>query len=275
MTSCIGRDFPVLRVLDGTLHDDVRFAITTREGGGSSGEYARGNLADHVGDSPASVSANRASLAEQLGAHRGLAVIAAVHGASTTWVVESGTYGDVDALLTDVPGLGILALGADCAVVGVAATRVDGSPVIGVAHCGWRGLVADVVGAVVDDISRAGGKDLQAILGPTICGSCYLIDEARSQQVLDACTPSVARVAVRPADAPGQFHLDIRAGVLQRLTELGVPIQVEWGCTAEDERWFSHRSSVNRFGPDAKTGRHGLGIVIGDVTRGKARDEGV
>ena len=273
MSSSIGRDFPVLRVLDGTLHNGVRFAVTTREGGGSSGEYARGNLADHVGDSPTSVASNRASLAQQLGAHRGLAVIAAVHGASTTWVRRAGTYGNVDALLTDTPGLGILALGADCAVVGVAATRVDGTHVIGVAHCGWRGLEADVIGAVVADITSAGGKHLQAIQGPTICGSCYLVDEARSRQVLDACTPGVARVAVRPADVPGQFHLDIRAGVRQRLTELGVLIQEECGCTAEDERWFSHRSSVNRFGPDALTGRHGLGIVIGDVTRGKARDD--
>lgn len=260
-------------MLDGTLHNGVRFAITTREGGESSGEYARGNLADHVGDSPTSVAANRASLAQQLRAHRGLAVIAAVHGAATTWVHRAGTYGNVDALLTDTPGLGILALGADCAVVGVAATRVDGTPVIGVAHCGWRGLVADVIGALVADITRAGGKHLQAILGPAICGSCYLVDEARSRQVLNACSPSVARVAVRPAVSPGQFHLDIPAGVRQRLTELEVPIQVEYGCTAEDERWFSHRSSVNRFGPDAKTGRHGLGMVIGDLTRGKAQDD--
>jgi polyphenol oxidase len=148
-----------------------------------SGAYARGNLADHVGDSAGAVVINRALLQDALGAHRGLAVIAAVHGASTAWVNAAGTYGDVDGLLTEVEGLGILALGADCAVVGVAATRLDGTPVIGVAHCGWRGLVADAVGTLVGQIQSAGGRDLHAILGPTICGACYLIDEERSRQV--------------------------------------------------------------------------------------------
>lgn len=273
MSSGIGRDFPDLRVLDGTLAGGVRFAITIREGGASAGAYARGNLADHVGDSVDAVALNRASLREALGAHRGLAVIAAVHEASTAWVHDAGTYGDVDGLLTDVVGLGILALGADCAVVGVAATRMDGTHVAGVAHCGWRGLVADVLGALVGQIETAGGRDLQAVLGPTICGSCYLVDEERSRQVVDACTPDVARVAVNPSSTSGQFHLDIRAGVRQRLTELGVAIQLDCGCTAEDERWFSHRSSVNRYGPDAMTGRHGLAMVIADGGRGKVRDD--
>jgi polyphenol oxidase len=270
VSSSIGRDFPGLRVLDGTLASGVRFAVTTREGGASVGAYARGNLADHVGDSAGAVVINRALLQDALGAHRGLAVIAAVHGASTAWVNAAGTYGDVDGLLTEVEGLGILALGADCAVVGVAATRLDGTPVIGVAHCGWRGLVADAVGTLVGQIQSAGGRDLHAILGPTICGACYLIDEERSRQVLDACTPDVGRVSVSPAGRSGQFRLDIRAGVRQRLTELGVAIELDCGCTAEDERWFSHRAFVNRFGPDAQTGRHGLGLVITDSRPGKA-----
>lgn len=270
MTSGIGRDFPGLRVLDGTLSGGVRYAVTTREGGASSGGYARGNLADHVGDSPSAVTLNRSSLTKALGAHRGLAVIAAVHGAASAWVREAGTYSEVDVLLTDVEGLGILALGADCAVIGVAATRLDGTHVVGVAHCGWRGLVADAVGAVVEQIESAGGRNLEAVLGPTICGTCYLVDEDRARQVLDACTPDVSRVTVSPTGSSGQFHLDIRAGVRQRLTELGVAIALDCGCTAEDDRWFSHRSSVNLFGSGAKTGRHGLGIVIGGNQRGSA-----
>lgn len=244
----------------------MRFAVSSRDGGASCGEFARGNLADHVGDEPDAVARNRAEFQDLLGAHRGLAVIAAAHGASTAWVHEPGTYRDVDALITDVAGLGIVALGADCAVVGLTASRDDGTQVVGVAHCGWRGLVADVVGVLVSEIGKVGGRNPEAVLGPTICGSCYLVDEARSQLVTQACTPGVAAAAVRPASTPGMFELDIRAGVRQRLSELDVSVRLDCGCTAEDDRWFSHRSIVNLFGPDARTGRHGLGMVIEDLS---------
>ncbi|MEY2989866.1 MAG: hypothetical protein RLZZ163_782, partial [Actinomycetota bacterium] len=50
MTGPTGRDFPDLRVLDGTLAPDVAFVVTTREAGASTGAFASGNLADHVGD---------------------------------------------------------------------------------------------------------------------------------------------------------------------------------------------------------------------------------
>lgn len=266
MTSGIGRDFPDLRVLDGSLGRGVRFAVSSRDGGASCGEFARGNLADHVGDEPNAVARNRAEFQNLLGAHRGLAVIAAAHGASTAWVREPGTYRDVDGLITDVAGLGIVALGADCAVIGVTARRDDGTPVIGVAHCGWRGLVADVVGVLVGEIGRVGGRDPVAVLGPTICGSCYLVDEARSELVTRACTPGVVAAAVRPASTPGMFELDIRSGVRQRLNELDVNVRLDCGCTAEDDRWFSYRSTVAVFGSDARTGRHGLGLVIGDLS---------
>lgn len=257
-----GRGFPDLRVIRGSLSASVRFAVSTRQGGASSGPFAQGNLADHVGDSAVAVQHNRACLARELGANHGMAVISAAHGAQAAWVSEAGTYPGVDALLTDVAGLALVALGADCAVAGIAAERVDGTSLVGVLHCGWRGLVADVVGALVTQIEHAGGRNLTAVLGPTICGSCYLVDQERTRRVMDACPPSVVDAAIRPSSAPGQFHLDIRAGVRQRLIDEGVLIESDFGCTAEDERWFSHRDSVNQGGPDARTGRHGLGISI-------------
>lgn len=273
MSSSIGRDFPGLQVLDGTLTDGVRFAVSTREAGASSGVFARGNLADHVGDAPEAVAHNRSALRRALGAQSGLAVIAAVHGATTAWVREPGTYAGVDALITDTPGVGLVALGADCAVVGVCARRADGTPVVGVAHCGWRGLTTDVLGALVEQVRRAAGRNLQAVLGPTICGSCYPVDETRIQEVLASCTPGVSRAAVRSSSTPGQYHLDIRAGVMERLAQLDVKIEFVYGCTAEDERWFSHRSSVQRGGPQAQTGRHALGVVIEDDSVERVSDD--
>lgn len=262
MTSGTGRDFPGLRVLSGTLADGARFAVSTRELGASTGVFAQGNIADHVGDSPIAVAANRTALARSLDARRGLAFVSAVHGSSIGVARKPGTYGGVDALVTDVPGLGIVALGADCAIVGIAATREDGAVVVGVAHCGWRGLVADVLASVVEEIEGMGGRGLQAVLGPTICGSCYSVDETRVEQVLNQCTSKVAHAAVGPRDDSGRYPLDVRAGVRARLKELSVTLHLDCGCTAEDDRWFSYRACVNRSGPSAQTGRQALGVVI-------------
>jgi YfiH family protein len=276
-----GRDVPGLRVLDGMLAPNVAFVVTTREAGASIGAFARGNVADHVGDQVSAVTRNRTALQQALGAARGLAVIAAEHGGSCSRVHEAGIYGPVDALITDTPGLGLVALGADCAVIGIAGRRLDGTSVAGVAHCGWRGLVADILGSLVRGMVDAGGQNLQAVVGPTICGSCYPVDQVRAERVIADCTPGVVEATVQVIASTGgavTHHLDIQAGVHQRLTELGVDISVAFGCTAEDERWFSHRASIAQWGAGAVTGRHALGVVIGPesvaVGAGDAIDAG-
>ncbi len=258
-----GRTFPDLRVLEGELGAGVRYAATSRELGASRGAFAYGNLADHVGDDPVAVEFNRRSLSRHLRASQGLAIIEAVHGDDVAWVTAAGSYAKVDALVTDSVGVGLVALGADCSVIGIGAISSDGVPIAGVAHCGWRGLVADVVGTVVTRITSAGGMHLRAVIGPTICGSCYRVDADRRDAVLARCSPAVSAAAVGHDRAAS--GLDVRSGVRVRLEELGVEVVADVGCTAEDDRWFSHRATVERSGPQARTGRHGLAVVIDRV----------
>ena len=257
-----GRDFPDLRVLHGELVPGVRFGVSSRECGASTGSFSHGNLADHVGDDPVAVERNRRSLADAMGARRGLAVIGAAHGCACSEVDRPGTYPGVDALITQTPGLGVLALGADCSVVGIGAETAAGSSVAGVAHCGWRGLVADVIGSLVGQVERAGGRQLRAVIGPTVCGACYLVDEERVSAVVRGCSDAVARAAVGERVDDDRRELDIRAGVRERLAEFGVQVVADLGCTVEDDRWFSYRGVVAAQGPDASTGRHGLCVVI-------------
>ena len=261
-----GRDFPDLRVLHGELVPGVRFGVSSREMGASTGAFAHGNLADHVGDEPDAVERNRRSLADAMNAYRGLAVIGAAHGSTCSDVDQPGTYPGVDALATHTPGLGVLALGADCSVVGIGAKTAGGSAVAGVAHCGWRGLVADVIGSLVRQVESSGGRDLRAVIGPTVCGACYLVDDERASTVVRECSDAVVRAAVGKRVEDGRRELDIRAGVRERLVELGVQVVADLGCTVEDDRWFSFRGAVavsaSTSPANAITGRHGLCVVI-------------
>ena len=131
--------------------------ISRADGGRSVGDFAAGNLADHVGDS-STVQTNRRHLASALKAKEGLAFIRASHGADVAWVTISDTFADVDALVTDRNDIGLVALGADCDIIGLHGHRRDGKPVLGVAHCGWKGLVEDVIGSVAAEMTSAGQK---------------------------------------------------------------------------------------------------------------------
>lgn len=238
----------------------VRWAATGRSGGVSEPPYGSLNLAGYVGDDPQAVQENQRRVALAVGAADGrLAVMDAVHGADVAWVTEPGVVGGVDALVTREPGLALLALGADC--VPLALIGTDGTT-IAVAHCGWRGLVADVVGATVGALRESGADVARAVLGPAVCGTCYPVPDDRAREVSRGCTRRVAQAAL--VHCPdGQPGIDVRLGVVARLGELGVrasAVTLAGGCTAEDPALFSYRR-------DGRTGRQGMAACLADPAR--------
>ncbi|MDC3002083.1 polyphenol oxidase family protein [Actinomycetota bacterium] len=252
--------------------------ISRADGGRSVGDFAAGNLADHVGDDEDAVQTNRRHLASALKAKEGLAFIRASHGADVAWVTTPDTFADVDALATDRNDIGLVALGADCAIIGLHGHRRDGTPVLGVAHCGWKGLVKDVIGSVVAEMTSDGAENIGAVLGPAICGECYRVDAERHDAVRAAVSDRVAHAAlvtgvqqpVHSQWAPHEqkdegFGIDIRAGSKERLMELGVAIDGEEllqgrECTYESATWFSYRRSMAQA-RSGRSGRQALAVV--------------
>ncbi len=231
----------------------VIWAATGRSGGTSAPPYESLNLATHVGDDPISVDMNRGRVLRLLGlAETDMAVMNAVHGADVEVVGSPGTYAGVDCLVTQQPGLALLALGADC--VPLALIGADGVTIAAV-HCGWRGLAADVVGSAVAAFGDLGTGVRAAILGPSICGTCYPVPESRSVEVAARVSQRVAGAAlIRTPD--GQPGIDVREGLRVRLVELGVApsaITSAGGCTAQDPDLFSFRR-------DNVTGRQGIAV---------------
>jgi len=223
---------------------------TGRSGGVSPVPFDALNLAGHVGDDQTCVDENRDRVARAVGAST-WAVMDAVHGADIAVVTESGVYSGVDGLVTSVPGLAIMALGADCVDIGLASGAS-----VGVAHAGWTGVVVGVVPAVVNALRQASGSsEVVAMIGPSVCGRCYPVPDSRVDRVKREC--EVADQMVVTA-ANGQQGLDVAAGVVAQLTDLGVSIV--WRderCTVESADLFSHRR-------DGRTGRHGVAVCLGD-----------
>jgi YfiH family protein len=236
-------------VRTGSLGPSARIVFADRGDGTGRPPYDRGNLADHVGDDPAAVAANRAVLAAALPIEPALLVaMSPVHGAEVAQVRAEPDLSPpaVDAMVTTDPDCALLVIAADCVPVLLA----DGAAgVVGVAHAGWRGVRADVVGQVLGAMKDLGARSgrLRAAVGPAICGRCFQVGP-------DVHADVVRAAPAARTDDPGR--LDLRAAVVARLLRAGARVDSFGGCTAEQQRWFSYRR-------DSVTGRHGGAVMLG------------
>ncbi len=224
----------------------IRATFTTRKGGLSSGPFAARNLATHVGDDADVVAANRRAFAADIGV-RDVAFMHQVHGVQVA-VLDAAPpddVADVDGLVTDVPGLALAVLVADCVPVLLAGTRA-----VAVAHAGRRGVQHGVVDQAVAALRGLDDGPVQAWIGPSICGACYEVPNEMQDEVA-ALVP-----ATRSTTRRGTPGLDLRAGVVAQLRAGGVTtIHITDSCTAEDASYFSHRR-------DGTTGRFAGAVII-------------
>jgi YfiH family protein len=220
-----------LRSIAGLVH-----GFTDREGGASEGRFATLNLGRRWGDDPVAVEENYARLGRAADfAPERLVTVRQVHGAAVAWAHEVSASTEADAVCCrreDERVVGVLT--ADCVPVLLADRE---GRVAAAVHSGWRGTVADVVGATVAALGEAGvePRALVAAIGPCI--------EARAFEV----GPEVA-AQFPPAfvDASGpRPHVDLVATVRAQLCAAGVPddaIDRVGGCTHDTPaRWFSYR----------------------------------
>lgn len=229
-------------MISGVLQN-ASWLVTDRTGGTSQEAFAFNNLAVHVGDEPTSVAGNRARLEARLG--RPIVFSRPAHSNRVHHVTGPGAdVSGVDALITDRTDLAIAALGADCAMVALA---VGGW--VAAIHCGWRGLVSEVVPATLDALEGQGAdlRAAQAHLGPAICGRCYAVDESRAMQVRAVCESAVVT-------GSNGLGVDVRVGIIDQLAGWGISATWDRRCTAEDPALYSYRR-------DGHTGRQAIVVA--------------
>ena len=170
-----------------------------------------------------------------------LTTIGSVHGASVARVDESGkSVDDVDALVTDQPGVVLFATFADCYPI------VLWDPekrVAGLAHAGWRGTRSGIATAAVTFMrDEYGCRHIRAGLGPGICGRCYEVGD-------DVASQFDARFVDPGPD--GRWLLDLAAANAAQLEDAGAKAVYDVGiCTKESYLFPSHRRHPDgsRFG---------------------------
>ena len=173
------------RSIDGTLYlqfllfsgyDYLTHGIFTRLGGVSEPPYDTLNTSYNIGDRPERVKKNLLIIKGVIGAGH-LIFMNQVHGGDIVILrkddhphIESTAY--ADAMITDIPSVALMVKQADCqGVILYDPVRA----VLAVVHCGWRGNVGNILGAVVGRMRSnfgCGESDILAAVGPSLGPCC-------------------------------------------------------------------------------------------------------
>ena len=244
------RQTPANMLAFSALSSPVLFhGVFNRFGGVSPPPWDSQNVSFGLGDVPQNVRANRAGIKKALGCRR-LVSARQVHD-SLVYTVKEHPEGDLevdgfDALVTNVTDLGLMIQQADCQAV------LLFDPVkkaVGIAHAGWRGSAADIIGATVLAMHQAyatKAADLIAAISPALGPCCAEFVNYRAE-----LPASLHGYQVRPD------YFDFWAISRDQLQAAGVRpgnINTAAICTCCDQDYFSYRR-------DRETGR--FASVIG------------
>lgn len=187
---------------------------------------AFGTAAD--GDGRADPAARR-RLSELLGLPDEWAYLHQVHGRRVLRANAPGRQGEGDALLTTVADLPLAVGTADCLPV-----VLEAPGGVGLAHVGWRGAAAGVLGALRRAMAEQGLVVERAAVGPGIGPCCFAVG------------PEVAAALprFRAHTRDGRESIDLPLAVEDALSGLTV---WRWtGCTCCGAGFHSYRRDATR-----------------------------
>ncbi len=234
----------------------LKHGFSTCVGGVSAASYQSMNLGFNRGDSYENVIENHRLFSEAVGYDYKKTVLSdQIHGAKIVHVTEAdagcgmngeGGIKDADGLITDVCGLPIMTFYADC----VPLFFYDPvKRVIAAAHSGWRGTVCGIGRIMVDTLAADNGcrrEDILAVIGPSICKSCYEVSEDVIEQFAGVFPEHVLDIIAVKNDK-GKYMLDLWGANEYILKTAGISkehLETSGLCTYHNpELMISHRKT--------------------------------
>lgn len=207
----------------------MKYCFTDRTGGLSTGAFLSNNVATHVGDDLTTVMANRARLESDLALP--IQFMEQVHGNAVA-IVDNQIISPpiADALVTARTGIALAVMVADC--IPLLLTSADA---VAAVHVGRKGLMNEVALAAINQMRTYGSSDISAIVGPSICGTCYEV----SEEIYDEVCRKFPLAASRTSD--GGNALDLSRALIDQLENHGITVIDQGRCTVENKDLFSYR----------------------------------
>jgi hypothetical protein len=218
------------------------------------------------GDDEKIVEQNRDMVFESVGCSVSAVVYPTqVHGSEIACIKKgniesaSGTlnFPDTDASVTDVPGVLLTSLHADCIPVWLYDRKRN---VIGLAHAGWRGTRADVAAKTIHRMGEEFGclpEDIIAVIGPGISRCCFEVGSEVYEEFKEMLPEYVSEFSTD--DKNGKYHLDLKKInkiLIERAGVSDIYISGLCTCCSSDELFYSYRRD------GGITGRMCAGICI-------------
>lgn len=210
----------------------IDVAFTDRHGGVSAAPFDTLDLSRSRPDAGPDLRANLELLAAAFDVD-GFVTMRQVQGADVAIVRHADEPQPVcDAVVTSVAGLALCVRVGDCVPVVLADADAG---VTAVAHAGRRGMVTGVVPKTVAAMRASGAVDIEAWLGPHVCGGCYEVPAPLRDEAATAVPAAYA------CTTWGTPSLDIGAGVTAQLQADGCSVNDRSACTVESADFFSYR----------------------------------
>ncbi len=240
----------------------INHGMSTRIGGVSGGCCAAMNFSYNQFDREERVAENYRIFCEAAGIDVSRVVnTRQVHGNHVETVDAGHLFRDIctpgcdfentDGLTTDIPGITLIAYGADCPQILLADT---GKHAIALCHSGWRGTVGKIGASAVRLMQGNYGtrpEDLLAVISPSICPECFEVEQDVIDRVKEVFSPEVWPKLFYQKNEH-KFEFNIWGANRQVLLECGVrPENIFMSnlCTkCNPKLLFSHRAMGEKRG---------------------------
>lgn len=234
--------------------------FTTKNGGHSEKSFATLNLGLHVNDENIKVQKNRRHLAKSLTFPLDQWVAAEqthqIHIEKVTRkdggrgsLQYEDSFKETDGFYTAEKDLLLTMCYADCVPIYFCHEQTGA---IGTVHAGWRGTVHGIASEMTA-LYKKEGMDmagLHAVIGPAICGSCYIVDDRVISFIKNSLDELDNKAYTQIEE--NQYHLDLKELNREILLKSGLldqNIMVSNLCTScQNEHFFSHRRDKGKTG---------------------------
>ena len=227
--------------------------ITTKNGGTSTGCHTSLNMGFHVNDRPEAVLANREALAETLGfplhswagaqqTHETIIKKIEKKDAGKGAADYDSAFAGTDGVYTAEKGILLTLCFADCVPLFFSVPKRG---LIGAAHAGWKGTAGGIAGEMVKALRGEGAdpEDIHVLIGPSICSSCYAVDD----KVIEKVQKLLEEHDEKPYNliSKGQYSLDLKQANALVLKKAGIPAeqigQTSFCTSCDRDLFFSYR----------------------------------
>ena len=249
----------ILKIQHPILDDSrITYGFFTRSGGISKKPYDTLNCSFNNEDASINVKENLELVRKELD----LDTIIQLNQVHSTDIITLNNrsmnynFKESDGLVTNLKGIGLSILGADCAPI---LFYDNVKNIIGACHAGWRGAVNNIIEKTIIKMEKIGAKrdDITAIIGPVIHKNSYEIKKDVVHIVQDSLFYKAnSSIILKKNNNQYFFDLPLLLRESLKYSKIRKIGDVEMDTYANSNLFFSHRRATHKS-PQTKikTGR--------------------